>query len=227
VVDKSAKITIILAAVQEKITLSLPKGRILKELSPILSKAGIIPESDFFDDESRKLQFASNDENLSIIRTRSFDTATFTAFGASDIGVCGSDVLAEFDYNNLYIPLGLGVGRCKLSIARLKATGKDPLASSFVRVATKYPSITHNYFAKKGVQVECIKLNGAIELAPKLGMCDFIVDLVSSGKTLEENGLEAIGDIMQIESMLIVNKTSFKHKTVMLNDLIARFEKCC
>src|SRR5690606_29510703 len=120
------------------------------------------------------------------IPVRSFDVATFVAFGAAQMGVAGSDVLMEFDYAELYAPLDLGIGICRISVAEPAelAQSDDPSRWSHVRVATKYPEIARRHFAKRGVQAECIKLSGAVELAPKLGMCNRIVDLVSTGKTL-------------------------------------------
>jgi ATP phosphoribosyltransferase len=206
------------------ITLAVPKGRILEELQPLLACAGVKPEPDFFNEHSRKLQFATDVPDLSLIRVRSFDVATFVAFGAAQLGVCGSDVLMEFDFPDIYAPLDLGIGKCRVSVAELKELeGQDPARASHVRVATKYPNITSNYFAARGVQAECIKLSGAMELAPKLGMCSVIVDLVSSGATLKANGLAEVEKIADVSSRLIVNRTALKTRNDEVSAWIDRF----
>ena len=158
----------------EKLTIAIPKGRILKELQPIMDKAGIKPEPDFYNEDSRKLEFSTNFPNVSLIRVRAFDAATFVAFGGAQIGVAGNDVLEEFDYAEVYSPLDLGIGKCRLAVAELKelADKDNPESWSNIRVATKYPNLTKKHFAARGVQAECIKLNGAMELAPKLGLED-------------------------------------------------------
>ena len=209
----------------DPIVLALPKGRILKEVMPLLHHAGIEPEPAFADEESRQLQFATNRPNLSIIRVRSFDVATFVAFGAAQLGVAGNDVIMEFQYSELYAPLDLKVGRCRISVAEsAELAGKDdPSRWSHVRVATKYPEITRRHFAARGVQAECIKLNGALELAPKLGLCRRIVDLVSTGRTLKENGLVEVEKIADVTSRLIVNRAAMKTRPVEINDWVARF----
>jgi ATP phosphoribosyltransferase len=209
----------------DPIVLALPKGRILKEVMPLLHHAGIEPEPAFADEESRQLQFATNRPNLSIIRVRSFDVATFVAFGAAQLGVAGNDVIMEFQYSELYAPLDLKVGRCRISVAEsAELAGKDdPSRWSHVRVATKYPEITRRHFAARGVQAECIKLNGALELAPKLGLCRRIVDLVSTGRTLKENGLVEVEKIADVTSRLIVNRAAMKTRPVEINGWVAKF----
>lgn len=206
--------------------IAVPKGRILKELQPLLKRAGIAPEKSFFDEESRGLQFSTNDKHLSLIRVRSFDVATFVAFGAAQMGIAGSDVLAEFDYSDLYAPLDLNIGHCRLSLAGPKRGAKGSLArESHVKVATKYPNLTRKYFAGRGIQAECIRLSGAIELAPKLGLAPYIVDLVSSGATLKANGLVETDVIVKVSSRLIVNRAAFKTESARVNALIERFRE--
>ena len=202
--------------------MALPKGRILKEVIPIINAAGIIPEAEFDDPDSRKLMFKTNIENLSIIRVRSFDVATFVAFGAAQLGVAGNDVLLEFDYPEIYAPLDLDIGHCRISVAEQEEMSKtdDPSRWSHVRVATKYPNLTSKYFAKRGVQAECIKLNGAMELAPGLGLCRRIVDLVSSGATLKANGLVEIEKILDITSRFIINRTAFKTRNAEIGPIL-------
>ncbi len=192
------------------ITLALPKGRILKEALPLLARLGIVPEPDFSDEDSRKLMFETSRADVRIIRVRSFDAATFVAFGAAQIGIAGNDVLMEFAFSELYAPVDLGIGHCRLSVAQPAALSDDIRSLSHVRVATKYPGITRRHFAALGVQAEVIKLNGAMELAPITGLADRIVDLVSTGKTLAENGLVESEIIAQVSSRLIVNRAAFK-----------------
>ncbi|HUE18232.1 MAG TPA: ATP phosphoribosyltransferase, partial [Stellaceae bacterium] len=145
----------------EILRLALPKGRILDEVVPVVRRAGIEIEPDFADPDTRKLRFATNQPNLEVIRVRNFDVATFVAFGAAHFGVAGSDVLMEFDYPEVYAPLDLRVGKCRLVVAAPKEDqGRDdPTRWSHVSIATKYPEITRRHFAGRGVQAECIKLN--------------------------------------------------------------------
>ena len=209
----------------DPLVLALPKGRILKEARPALDAAGIRPEAAFDDPDSRLLQFATNLPHVSIIRVRSFDVATFVAFGAAHIGIAGNDVLMEFDYPELYAPLDLGIGACRLSVAEpadLMAED-DPRRWSHIRVATKYPNVTRRHFAARGVQAECIKLNGAMELAPGLGLCRRIVDLVSTGSTLQANGLVEIETIAEVTSRLIVNRAAMKTRPEEMRHWIERF----
>ncbi len=194
----------------QPITVALPKGRILKEALPLLARIGIVPEPAFGDENSRKLMFATSRDDVRIIRVRSFDAATFVAFGAAEIGIAGNDVLMEFGFTELYAPVDLGIGRCRLSVARPASLVEDSSRLSHVRVATKYPGITRRHFAAAGIQAEIIKLNGAMELAPLCGLASRIVDLVSTGKTLAENGLVETEIIAAISSRLIVNRAAFK-----------------
>lgn len=213
----------------QAITIAIPKGRIFDELRPILDHVGIEPEAAFFDESSRALQFKTNRADISFIRVRSFDVATFVAFGAAQLGVVGSDVLDEFDYPDLYAPLDLGIGKCRLSVAEPAelASHDNPQQWSHVRIATKYPKLTHDHFARRGVQAECIKLNGAMELAPKLGLAERIVDLVSSGNTLKANGLVEVEVMMEVSSRLIVNRTALKTQGEVLTPLIDAFREAC
>ena len=192
--------------------IAVPKGRILAEVQPLLAAAGVRPEAAFFDEKSRALKFATDDPGISLIRVRAFDVATFVAHGAAQLGVVGSDVLAEFAYAELYAPVDLGIGHCRLSVAEPAALAAidDPRGWSHVRVATKYPHLTSAHFAARGVQAECVKLNGAMELAPTLGLAPRIVDLVSSGRTLKENGLVEVEVIAEVTSRLIVNRAAMK-----------------
>jgi ATP phosphoribosyltransferase len=211
----------------ESLVLAVPKGRILKELRPLLSAVGITPEAAFDDESSRALRFATSVPGLSIIRVRSFDVATFVAFGAAQLGVAGNDVLMEFDYPEIYAPVDLGIGQCRLSVAEPAemVAGDDPRTWSHIRVATKYPHVTERHFAARGVQAECIKLNGAMELAPTLGLCRRIVDLVSSGQTLKDNGLVEIEKIADVTSRLIVNRAAYKTRADELAPWVEKFRE--
>ncbi len=211
----------------EPLVIALPKGRILDEVMPLIRRAGIEPEPAFDDPGSRLLRFATNHPHISIVRVRSFDVATFVAFGAAQIGVAGNDVLLEFDYAEVYAPLDLGIGRCRLMVAEpaeLRRTD-DPGRWSHVRVATKYPGVTQRYFAARGVQAECIKLNGAMELAPSLGLCRRIVDLVSTGATLKANGLVEVETIAHVTSRLVVNRAALKTRPAEVGGWIRRFQE--
>ena len=196
----------------DPIIIAVPKGRILDEALPLLARVGIEPEAAFADEGSRALRFATSDPAIELIRVRAFDVATFVAHGAAQLGIVGSDVLMEFDYSELYAPVDLGIGHCRISVAEPAdmAAADDPRGWSHVRIATKYPHITAGHFARRGVQAECVKLNGAMELAPTLGLAPRIVDLVSSGRTLKENGLVEVETIAEVSSRLIVNRAAFK-----------------
>ncbi len=192
--------------------LALPKGRILDEVMPLLERAGIRPEKAFDDPDDRQLRFRTNRAEIEIIRVRSFDVATFVAFGAAALGVVGSDVLMEFDYPEVYAPVDLKVGRCHLAVAEPASLSRadDPSRWSHIRVATKYPEITRRHFAARGVQAECIRLSGAMELAPALDLCQRIVDLVSTGATLRANNLVEVERIAEVTARLVVNRAALK-----------------
>src|SRR3546814_28106 len=203
----------------DTLVLALPRGRFLGEVIPSLARAGVEPEPAFDDPDSRQLRFATSDPRLEIVRVRAFDVATFVAFGAAHFGVAGNDVVMAFDYPELYAPLDLGVGKCRLVVAAPASVVAvdNPVRWSHVRVATKYPNLTRRHFARRGVQAECIKLNGAIELAPSLGLCRRIVDLVSTGVTLQANGLVEIETVAEISSRLVANRAALKTRAATRN----------
>lgn len=207
------------------LVLALPKGRILAECGRFLARAGVVPASDYTDEESRRLRFPTDDPGLDVVRVRPFDVATFVAFGAAELGICGGDVLMEFDYSEIYAPLDLGIGVCRLSVAEPVETAgsDDPSRWSQIRVATKYPNIARRHFASRGVQAEVVHLNGAMELAPSLGLCRLIVDLVQTGSTLRANGLVETDVIAPVTSRLIVNRTALKTEPERIGAWIARF----
>jgi ATP phosphoribosyltransferase len=210
-----------------KLVLALPKGRILAQVLPVLARAGLEPEAAFFDSDDRRLSFGTNHENIDIIRVRSFDVATFLAYGAAHIAIAGSDVLMEFDHPEIYAPVDLGIGACRMVVASDAhlAETEDPRSWSHVRVATKYPKVTARHFARRGVQAECIKLNGAMELAPSMGLCRRIVDLVETGSTLIANGLVEVEEITTITSRLAVNRAAWKQHPVLINGWIEKIRQ--
>jgi ATP phosphoribosyltransferase len=209
----------------DRLILALPNGRILAEVMPLLRRIGVEPEPEFEDPASRRLRFSTSDPVLDLIRVRSFDVATFVAFGAAQLGVAGNDVLMEFDYSEIYAPLDLEIGHCRVAVAATAdwVAREDGRRASHVRVATKYPEITRRHFAALGIQAECIKLNGAVELAPKLGLCRHIVDLVQTGATLKANGLIEIERIAEVSSRLIVNRPALKTRPEEVGGWIERF----
>ena len=213
------------SATNKPLVMALPKGRILNEFRPLMDRVGIRPEAAFDDPKTRKLKFATTRPDLEIISVRSFDVATIVAFGGAELGVAGNDVLMEFEYAEIYAPLDLGIGRCHMAVAEPAelSTEDDPRRWSHVRVATKYPEITRRHFAERGVQAECIKLNGAMELAPSLGLSQRIVDLVSTGATLKANGLVEVERIADVTSRLIVNRAALKTRPIELKTLIDDF----
>jgi ATP phosphoribosyltransferase len=208
------------------VVFAIPKGRILDEALPILAEAGIVPGEEFHDKNSRALRFSTNSPNIDIIRVRAFDVATFVAHGAAQLGIVGSDVLEEFRYSEIYAPVDLDIGHCRLSVAApvdLAATD-DPREWSHVRIATKYPNFTRRHFEAKGVQAECVKLNGAMEIAPALGLTRRIVDLVSTGGTLKANNLVEVDRLCDVTSRLIVNRAAFKTRPEILA-IVERFRE--
>ena len=211
----------------EKLVLALPKGRILEEIMPVLKRANIEPERAFSDVSSRKLRFSTNHANLDIVRVRSFDVATFILFGAAHFGIAGQDVLMEFDNPQIYSPVDLNVGNCRMIVAEPADMAPDdnPQRWSHIRIATKYPEITRRHFASRGVQAECIKLSGAMEIAPSMGLCSRIVDLVSTGSTLRANGLVEVEEIAKITSRLAINRAALKTRSNEINYWIETFRE--
>ncbi len=191
------------------LTFAVPKGRILDEALPLMALAGVVPEAEFHDKKSRALSFACENSDMKIIRVRAFDVATFVAHGAASAGIVGSDVVEEFAFSDLYAPVDLDIGHCRLSVAEPAGQSAEA-GASHMRVASKYPNLTRRHFERQGIQAEVVKLNGAMELAPGLGLASRIVDLVSTGKTLKDNGLVETCTILQISARLIVNRAALK-----------------
>ena len=188
---------------------AVPKGRILDEALPLMARAGVVPDAEFHDKNSRALSFACENSEMRIIRVRAFDVATFVAHGAASAGIVGSDVVEEFAYSDLYAPVDLAIGHCRLSVAE-PADRADSTPASHLRVASKYPSLTRRYYEALGVQAEVVKLSGAMELVPGLGLASRIVDLVSTGRTLKDNGLVETDTILEVSARLIVNRAAMK-----------------
>ncbi|MDE2403245.1 MAG: ATP phosphoribosyltransferase [Sphingomonadales bacterium] len=192
------------------LTFAVPKGRILDEALPVMARAGVVPDAEFHDKKSRALSFGCTDSDTRVIRVRAFDVATFVAHGAAQIGIVGSDVVEEFAYADLYAPVDLQFGRCRLSVAEPVIPAEDVDSASHLRVASKYPNLTRRHFESLGIQAEVVKLNGAMELAPGLGLAGRIVDLVETGRTLKDNGLAETSVILQVSARLIVNRAALK-----------------
>ena len=207
------------------IGIALSKGRILEETGPLLARAGIAPRED--PERSRKLIIATARRDVSLVIVRASDTPTYVAHGAADLGIAGKDVLAEHGGEGLYQPLDLGIARCRMMVAVRK--GFDYAGAvrqgARLRVATKYPRITRDFFADKGVHVDLIRLYGSMELAPIMGLADAIVDLVSSGRTLKANRLVAVEEILPVSARLIVNQAALKTRRARLQPLIDAFAK--
>jgi ATP phosphoribosyltransferase len=202
------------------LTLALSKGRIFEETAPVLAKAGIRPLED--PEQSRKLIIPTSNPEVQIIIVRASDVPTYVQFGAADFGVAGQDVLLEKGSDGLYIPIDLGIARCRMAVA--VKNGFDYAAAvrqgSRLRVATKYVNCAREHFANKGVHIDTIHLYGSMELAPLVGLADAIVDLVSTGNTLRANNLVEVESITDISARLIVNQASFKRKRAQLQTIL-------
>jgi ATP phosphoribosyltransferase len=201
------------------LTIALSKGRILEQTLPLLEKAGLtIAKKEL---NSRKLILDTNLADVQVIIIRATDVPIFVQHGAADMGIAGKDVLLEHGANNLFEVLDLGIAKCKLMVA---AESKDDLKKNTLKVATKYVNLAKRYFQNKGQSCEIIKLFGAMELAPKVGLAHCIVDLVDTGNTLKANGLIALECIEQISSRLVVNTASFKTKNTQIKPWIQNIE---
>src|SRR5438477_7904882 len=205
------------------ITLALSKGRIFDESLPLLAAAGI--ETLDNPDTSRKLILRTSRSDLRLIIVRASDTPTYVQHGAAELGVAGKDVLLEHGGEGLYQPLDLGIAACRMMVA--VPEGFDYAGAvrrgARLRVATKYIDTAREHFAAKGVHVDLIRLYGSMELAPLTGLADAIVDLVATGRTLRENGLVAVEDIMPVSARLVVNQAALKRKRAALQPLIDAF----
>lgn len=202
------------------LTIALSKGRILAQTLPLLEKAGLTIAKEELN--SRQLILDTNLADVQVIIIRATDVPVFVQHGAADMGIAGKDVLLEHGANNLFEVLDLGIAKCKLVVA---AESKDNLKQNTLKVATKYVNSTKRYFQNKGQSCEIIKLFGAMELAPKVGLAHCIVDLVDTGNTLKANGLIALDRIEQISARLVVNVASFKTKNTQIKPWIQNIER--
>ncbi|MFJ5713694.1 ATP phosphoribosyltransferase [Neobacillus sp. NPDC093127] len=201
------------------LTIAMPKGRIFEEAVELLRRAGYKLPSDF--DDSRKLIIETAAEGLRFILAKPMDVATYVEHGVADVGIAGKDVLLE-EERDVYELLDLKISPCYLAVAGLPNTQMNEVAP---RVATKYPNVAEAYFRAQGEQVEIIQLNGSIELAPLIGLSDRIVDIVSSGRTLKENGLVEYERIVDVTSRLIVNPVSYRMKDARIDELVTRLHE--
>ena len=201
------------------LTIALTKGRILTDTLPLLAQAGIVPLDDVY--TSRKLVFATTLADVSMIIIRGIDVPTYVRYGAAQVGVVGKDILLEQGADGLYEPLDLRIAQCRLMTAVLR---NRIVPQGKLRVATKFVNIARDYYADKGLQVELIKLYGAMELAPLMNLADEIVDIVDTGNTLRANGMEPLETIAHISSRLIVNKAAMRSHHDQITGLIKRLE---
>ena len=216
-----------LNANSKSVTIALSKGRVLDEVFPLLDRIGIGPVNR--NDSDRSLVLNTNDANTKLLLVRASDVPTYVQQGAADLGIVGRDILNEHGSLGLYQPLDLQISRCRLMVAVKNEYDYESRIKRGARisVATKYVKVAREHFAKKGIHVDLIKLYGSMELAPLTGLADSIVDLVSTGNTLKANGLRPVELIMNISSMLIVNKASLKFKRELLRTRINQFRDLC
>lgn len=208
----------------DTVTIAIPKGRILEESIEMFGRIGI--ELSGMRDDSRKLVFEYPDQRLQALIVRATDVPTYVEYGCADLGIVGKDTLLEQE-KDLYEPLDLKFGYCRMVVAEPagRSRNHDPCRASHVRVATKYPTVAERHFSSKGVQAEIIKLYGSIELGPLVGLAEQIVDLVSSGETLRQNGLVEVETIAEITTRLVVNRASLKTKHHRIRSIIDDLEK--
>ena len=206
------------------ITIAIPKGRILEESVELFGKIGI--DCAELLSKSRKLIFENEEQKMRYMIVRATDVPTYVEYGAADLGIVGKDTLMEQE-KDVYEPLDLKFGYCRMMVAEPAglAQDDDPSRWNNIRIATKYPHVAEKYFAAKGIQVEIIKLYGSIELAPLVGLSERIVDLVSTGETLKQNGLVEVETIAHITTRLIVNRASLKTKQTRITEIIEGLEK--
>ncbi|MBI2218021.1 MAG: ATP phosphoribosyltransferase [Candidatus Rokubacteria bacterium] len=208
---------------RDRLTLALPKGRLLDAALDLLHDLGV----EGVDAESRRLIFDDDRRGLRLLFLKPADVPAYVAYGAAQLGIAGKDILMEQE-PDVYEPLDLGFGVCRLVVAEPRELWErdDPARWSWVRVATKYPRLAEQYFSARGVQVELVRLDGSIELAPLVGLADRIVDLVQSGETLRANGLVEVAEILRSTARLIVNRASMKTQYAAITGLIDEMRAC-
>ena len=205
---------------QRPIILAMPKGRILEEGAAVFARAGY-DLSPVFGDTRRLVHECGP---IRVLVLRNSDIATYVAHGAADLGIAGSDVLDE-EGRDLFEPLDLGIGRCRMIVAERAEARIDDRALSHLRIASKYPRTTRAYLQRKGITAEVIKLSGAIELGPLTGLCDRIIDITQTGETLRQNGLVEIDTVAQVSTRLVVNPARLKLDGDRLGALIEAMER--
>lgn len=207
------------------ITIALSKGRIFDETMPILNAAGIVCAEN--PEISRKLVFKTSNKDVKIIIVRDSDVPTYVERGGADIGIAGKDILDEYSGTGLYYPVDLNIAKCKMMVAAKKNFDYEKVIKNKrrLKVATKYPNTARSFFSSKGIHIDLIKLYGSMELAPIVGLSDVIVDLVSSGKTLQANNLKPVELISLISSRLIVNKAALKLDISKIKPLLNKFQE--
>lgn len=205
------------------IVIALSKGRILEESTPLLARIGVAPREDLA--ATRKLVIGTQRKDVRLIVVRASDAPTYVQHGAADLGIAGRDVLHEHGGAGLYQPLDLGIARCRMMVAVRKGFDYDAAVrqGARLRVATKYVQTAREHFSAKGVHVDLIRLYGSMELAPIVGLADAIVDLVSTGRTLVENDLVPVEEIMPVSARLIVNQAALKMKRALLQPILDSF----
>lgn len=203
------------------ITIAMSRGRLLAEAVVLFQKAGINLEKVLKD--SRKLIFNFDNYDLKILIVRPTDVPTYVEYGAADCGIVGKDTIMEESFN-LYEPLDLGIGKCKLIVAAPGDFTKEITPTGTLKVATKYPKIANRFYIEKGIRTEILKLYGSIELAPIVGLSDVIVDLTATGETLKTNKLKIIDTIADITARFVVNKVSMKVKSKGIKELILKLK---
>jgi ATP phosphoribosyltransferase len=209
--------------VKPGLTIALPKGRLFRDSVTLLEKIRCGAEGL---GEGRRLVFEDAEQRTRFLILRPVDIPTYVEYGAADVGIVGKDVIDEGEHD-VYEPLDLKFGRCRLVVAQPGSMPQEQslMDWSYLRVATKFPRITERYYNGKGVPVEIIRLSGSIELAPLVGLCERIVDLVETGRTMAENGLVVVGEVMRVSARLIVNRASQKTKYEQVTDLISHLKQ--
>jgi ATP phosphoribosyltransferase len=206
-----------------RLTIALAKGRLQDDGLKLLAKAGIVVSDESI--QSRRLLISDEANRIDFILVKPVDVATYVEYGIADAGICGRDVLLE-SQADVHQPIDLGIGKCRLVVAGPHETvGEGYNLLSTLRVATKYPRLTSQYFQQRGVPIELIYLSGSVEIAPLLGLSDQIVDLVETGRTLRENGLEVLGIITESSGRLIVNRASYHLKRTQISELLTSLER--
>ncbi len=202
------------------ITIATPRGRLLEETVELFQRAGMDITEIVTD--SRKLIFEFEEAGMRLLIVRPTDVSSYVEYGAADCGIVGKDTLMEQDCN-LYEPLDLRIGECRMVVAAPK--GFENSGKTSLRIATKYPRIASDFYNKKGISTEVIKLYGSVELAPIIGLCDAIVDLTATGETLKKNDLEIVETVAHISAKFVVNKVSMKIKSKEIKELLVKLEE--